>query len=332
VTGDPTASEPTGGEPTAGDLASNDPAASHPTGGDLASNEPPTVGFIGLGIMGRPMAVNLVKAGFDVVGYSRRPESARDLTAAGGRAASSVAAVVAESEIVVLMLPDSPDVDEVVLGEQGVLAHAKPGLLLIDMSTVTPQTEVEIAAAATPKGVQTLDAPVSGGEAGAINAALSIMVGGTEEDFVRATPVFEALGQTVVHVGPTGSGQIVKAANQLLVAGTIELVSEALLLVEASGVDAPSAVRVLAGGLAASRVLDQKATNMLARQFQPGFRIDLHHKDLGIVLAAARERGVALPVTGLVSQLFVAARAQGLGSLDHSALLRVIESLSDAGS
>jgi 2-hydroxy-3-oxopropionate reductase len=286
------------------------------------------VGFIGLGIMGSPMAVNLAKAGFDVVGYSRRPESAGSLVAAGGTAASDIAGA-AEAEVVILMLPDSPDVEAVALGPDGILAHARPDLLLIDMSTVTPQTELTVRQAATAKGVHTLDAPVSGGEPGAIGGTLSIMVGGDAADFERARPVFEAVGKTVEHVGPAGSGQLVKAANQLLVGGILALVSEALLLVEDAGVDPEAAVRVLAGGLAGSKVLDQKATKMLTRDFQPGFRIDLHHKDLGIVAAAARSAGISLPVTSVVTQLFVAARAQGLGSLDHSALFRVLENLSN---
>lgn len=288
------------------------------------------VGFIGLGIMGRPMAANLVRAGYDVVGYSRRAEPAAELVRQGGRAAASVAAVAAESDVLILMLPDSPDVEEVVLGEQGVLAHARPGLLLIDMSTIRPHSEVVIAEAARAAGVRTLDAPVSGGEPGAINATLSIMVGGSAEDFAFALPILNAMGKTVAHVGRTGAGQIVKAANQLMVGGIIEIVSEALLLLEASDVDRKAAVTVLSGGLAGNRVLELKAAGMLDRQFTPGFRINLHHKDLGIVLATAREAGVALPVTGLVAQLFVAARAQGLGSLDHSALMKVLEGLSTA--
>jgi 2-hydroxy-3-oxopropionate reductase len=287
-----------------------------------------TVGFIGLGIMGRPMSVNLARAGFEVIGYSRRRESADELVAAGGTAAGSIAEITAAAEVVVLMLPDSPDVEQVVLGEDGVLAHARPGLLLIDMSTIAPQPEQAIARAAAGAGVRTLDAPVSGGEKGAIDGTLSVMVGGTAEDFEAALPVLRAVGQTIEHVGPAGAGQTVKAANQLLVAGIIELVSEALLLVEASGVDAEAAVRVLGGGLAGSRVLDNKAAGMLARSFRPGFRIDLHHKDLGIVQATARELNLSLPVTGLVTQLFVAARAQGLGSLDHSALFQVVAGLS----
>jgi len=286
------------------------------------------IGFIGLGIMGRPMAANLVRAGHDVVGYSRRAEPAAELVRQGGRAAASVAAVAAESDVLITMLPDSPDVEEVVLGEQGVLAHARPGLLLIDMSTIRPHSEMVIAEAARAAGVRTLDAPVSGGEPGAINATLSIMVGGSAEDFAFALPILNAMGMTVAHVGRTGAGQIVKAANQLMVGGIIEIVSEALLLLEASDVDRKAAVTVLSGGLAGNRVLELKAAGMLDRQFTPGFRIDLHHKDLGIVLATAREAGVALPVTGLVAQLFVAARAQGLGSLDHSGLMKVLEGLS----
>jgi 2-hydroxy-3-oxopropionate reductase len=276
------------------------------------------------------MAANLVRAGYDVVGFSRRAESAAELVRQGGRTAASVAAVAAESDVLILMLPDSPDVEEVVLGEQGVLAHARPGLLLINMSTIRPHSEVVIAEAARAAGVRTLDAPVSGGEPGAINATLSIMVGGAAEDFAFALPILDAMGKTVAHVGGTGAGQMVKAANQLMVGGIIEIVSEALLLLEASDVDLKAAVTVLSGGLAGNRVLELKAAGMLDRQFTPGFRIDLHHKDLGIVLATAREAGVALPVTGLVSQLFVAARAQGLGSLDHSGLLKVLEGLSTA--
>ncbi len=286
------------------------------------------IGFIGLGIMGRPMALNLHRAGFDVIAHSRRPESGHELVAAGARLTDSVAEVASVAEVLITMLPDSPDVVEVVLGADGVLAHARPGLLLINMSTVTPETEKRIACAAVDYGVRTLDAPVSGGEKGAIGGALSIMVGGDAADFARAQPLLAALGRTIEHVGPIGAGQLVKAANQLMVAGAIACVSEALLLLEKSGLDPAPALRVLSGGLAGSKVLESKAASMLARDFAPGFRIDLHHKDLGIVLAAASESRLALPVTALVAQLMIAARAQGLGSLDHSALLRVVESLS----
>jgi 2-hydroxy-3-oxopropionate reductase len=287
-----------------------------------------TIGFIGLGIMGGPMAANLLKAGYPVVGYDVVPAAQEKLTANGGKAADSVAAVTAEADIVITMLPDSPYVEEVVLGSGGVLDHAKPGLLLIDMSTIRPDTSIAVAKEAASRGVRALDAPVSGGEKGAIDGVLSIMVGGEEDVFTAALPVLEVLGKTIVHVGPAGAGQTVKAANQLVVGGTYALVAEAIVLLEASGVDAGRGLDVLAGGLAGSRILELKRESMVARQFQPGFRIDLHHKDMGIALAAAREAEVALPVTGLIAQLIAAARAQGYGSLDHSALLKVVENFS----
>jgi 2-hydroxy-3-oxopropionate reductase len=287
-----------------------------------------TIGFIGLGVMGAPMAENLVKAGFDVVGYTRRPAGLDRLAAAGGRRAGSVADATRNADVLITMLPDSPDVTDVVLGDDGVLAHAAEGLLLIDMSTISPQAARHIAAIAAGTGVRALDAPVSGGEQGAVEGALSIMVGGDAADVEDARPVFEALGTTIVHAGPAGSGQLVKAANQLVVAGTIELVAEAIVLLEASGVDAAAGLRVLAGGLAGSTVLHRKGTAMLARDFKPGFRVDLHHKDLGIMLDAARDTGAFVPVGALVAQLMGALRAQGDGSLDHTALLRQVERLS----
>ena len=291
-----------------------------------------TIGFIGLGIMGGPMAANLLKAGYPVVGYDVVPAAVEKFTAAGGKAAESVAAVTAESDVVITMLPDSPFVEEVVLGSGGVLEHAKPGLLLIDMSTIRPDTSVAVGTEAASRGVRALDAPVSGGEKGAIDGVLSIMVGGEEEVFAAALPVLEVLGKTIVHVGPTGAGQTVKAANQLVVGGTYALVAEAIVLLEASGVDAGRGLDVLAGGLAGSRILELKRESMVARQFAPGFRIDLHHKDMGIAIAAAREAGVALPMTGLVAQLIASARAQGYGSLDHSVLLKVLENISGRAS
>ncbi|HYH28872.1 MAG TPA: 2-hydroxy-3-oxopropionate reductase [Pseudonocardia sp.] len=286
-----------------------------------------TIGFIGLGIMGGPMAANLLAAGHTVLGYDTQPAASDRLVAAGGKAVDSVGAATA-ADVVITMLPDSPQVEEVVLGEGGVLEHAEPGLLLVDMSTIRPDTSVTVAAAAAARGVRALDAPVSGGEKGAVDGVLSIMVGGEAEAFAAARPVLEVLGKTIVHVGPSGAGQTVKAANQLVVGGIYALVAEAIVLLEASGVDAGPGLDVLAGGLAGSRILDLKRESMLARQFAPGFRIDLHHKDMGIALAAAREAGVALPMTGLVAQLVAAARAQGHGSLDHSVLLKVLENVS----
>ncbi|WDZ92255.1 2-hydroxy-3-oxopropionate reductase [Nocardiopsis sp. HUAS JQ3] len=287
-----------------------------------------TIAFIGLGVMGAPMATNLVRAGFDVVGYNRSAAKTEPLVSAGGRAASSVADAVGGADAVITMLPDSPDVESVVLGGGGALEHMRRGALLIDMSTIRPDTARAVAGAGEAAGVAVLDAPVSGGEQGAVEAKLSIMVGGEERAFALAKPVLDALGTTVVHVGPAGAGQTVKAANQLIVAGTIELVSEALVFLQAHGVDRDSAVRVLSGGLAGSTVLDRKAASMLAREFDPGFRVDLHHKDLGIVTAAAREAGVALPLGALTATLMGSLRAQGHGALDHSALLLQVERLS----
>ena len=286
------------------------------------------IGFIGLGIMGGPMAANLVNAGYDVTGFARSSSSTERLEKAGAKSAGSIAEAVEGADVVITMLPDSPEVNDVVLGEDGVLASAGPDLLLIDMSTIAPETSVAVAERAKESGVQVLDAPVSGGEPGAIEGSLSIMVGGDAGSFEKARPILEHLGKTIVHVGEHGAGQTVKAANQLLVAGIIGLVSEAIVLLEASGVDGERGLEVLAGGLAGNTVLDRKAASMLAREFTPGFRIDLHHKDMGIALATARTAGVALPVTGVVAQLMAAARASGHGSLDHSALLSVIEQLS----
>ena len=284
-----------------------------------------TIGFIGLGVLGAPMAENLVRAGFDVTGYTRRPEGTGRLVTAGGRRADSVAGAARGADAVITMLPDSPDVEQVVLGPDGILAHARAGTLLIDMSTVRPRTARAVASAAATRGVRPLDAPVSGGEQGAVEGTLSIMVGGAAADAEAARPVLEALGSTIVHVGPAGAGQTVKAANQLVVAGTIQLVAEAIVLLEAACVDAEAGLRLLAGGLAGSTVLDRRAASMLARSFAPGFRVDLHHKDLGIMLDAAREAGAVVPVGALLAQLMAALRAQGDGGLDHTALLRLAE-------
>ena len=228
-----------------------------------------TVAFIGLGIMGRPMAANLVAAGFDVAGYSRRRESADGLLAAGGRWADSVAAAVRDADAVITMLPDSPDVSAVALGPAGVLANARPGALFIDMSSIRPDVARQVAAAGAEQGLRCLDAPVSGGERGAIDGTLSIMVGGAAEDVAAARPVLDALGSTIQHVGPSGAGQTVKAANQLIVAGNIALVAEALVFLQAQGVDVPAAVGVLQGGLAGSTVLTRKGRPDAGRRLHP---------------------------------------------------------------
>ena len=287
-----------------------------------------TIAFIGLGIMGSPMACHLARAGHTVIGYNRSPEKAAALVAAGGRAADSIEQAVKDADVVATMVPDSPDVQNVLLAEGGVFAHAQPGTLVIDFSSIRPDVTVELARLAAERGLRIIDAPVSGGEPGAVNATLSIMVGAAEEDFARAKPILEVLGKTIVHVGPNGAGQTVKAANQLIVAGNIELLAEALTFVAAYGVDMAAAVKVLGGGLAGSAVLDQKAPKMLARDFDPGFRIELHHKDMGIVTSAAREAGVIVPLGAIVAQLMASAVANGEGGLDHSALLLGVERLS----
>jgi 2-hydroxy-3-oxopropionate reductase len=287
-----------------------------------------TIAFIGLGIMGSPMAGTLATAGHDVIGYNRTPEKTRSLVAAGGSAAGSIADAVSGADVVCVMVPDSPDVQDVLEGEDGVFGSTEPGALIIDFSSIRPDVSAALAEQARQRGLRMLDAPVSGGEAGARNGTLSIMVGGEAADFQEAKRLFDAVGKTVVHVGPSGSGQTVKAANQLIVAANIEALSEAMVFLEAYGVDTDAALAVLGGGLAGSNVLDQKRQNLLDRSFDPGFRIELHHKDMGIVTAAAREAGVVVPVGALVAQLMTAAKVAGDGGLDHSALLRGVERLS----
>jgi 2-hydroxy-3-oxopropionate reductase len=286
-----------------------------------------TVGFIGLGIMGSPMAVHLQTAGHLVSGYNKRRDTAGPLVAAGGRKASSIADAVQGADVVAIMVPDSADVQEVLAGPDGVFDSAAPGTLVIDFSSIRPDVTAALAATARERGLRLLDAPVSGGEAGAKDAVLSIMVGGSAEDFAAAQPILDAVGKTIVHVGPNGAGQTVKAANQLIVGTNIQVLAEALVFLEAYGVDTEAAMDVLGGGLAGSTVLQQKRDNMLSRSFAPGFRIDLHHKDMGIVTSAAREAGVALPVGAIVAQLMASARACRDGDLDHSALLRGVERL-----
>jgi 2-hydroxy-3-oxopropionate reductase len=289
------------------------------------------VGFVGLGIMGAPMAVNLVRAGFDVVGYDPVPKGVEKLAGAGGRTATSIAEAVGTADVVLTMLPDSPQVEQVALGDGGVLESARRGALYVDMSSIAPEVSRRVSRAARERGLRPLDAPVSGGEAGAVEGSLSIMVGGEPTDFAAARPVLDAVGATVVHVGGDGAGQTVKVANQLVVAGVIELVAEAIVLLEACDVDVKAALDVLAGGLAGNKILDRKRASMLARDFRPGFRVDLHHKDLGNLLVTAREAGVPLPLGGLVAQLMAALRARGGGALDHSALVLLVEELAGRG-
>jgi 2-hydroxy-3-oxopropionate reductase len=284
-----------------------------------------TVGFIGLGIMGKPMAKNLIEAGHELVVFNRTQSKAEELAGDGATVAGSPREVAERSDVIITMLPDSPQVEEVLVGENGVLEGIKEGALVVDTSTISPVVTEELAAKVKEKGASMLDAPVSGGDVGAIEGTLSIMVGGSEEDFERARPLFEAMGKTVTHVGETGAGQVAKAANQIVVALTIEAVSEALVLGSKGGVAPEKILDVLGGGLAGNKVMEVKREKMLTHSFDPGFRIELHHKDLGIALAAGREYGVTLPVTAVVDQMLQELKMKGRGDRDHSALLTLIE-------
>jgi 2-hydroxy-3-oxopropionate reductase len=288
---------------------------------------PERIGFIGLGIMGMPMARNLMEAGYELVLHNRSPEKAEELGKEGATVAATPREVAEKSDVVITMLPDSPQVREVVAGENGVLEGISEGALLIDMSTISPVVTEELAEALKEKGASMLDAPVSGGDVGAIEGTLSIMVGGEEEDFQRAKPLFETMGKTITHVGPVGAGQVTKAANQVVVALTIEAVSEALVLGSAGGVSPEKILDVLSGGLAGNKVMEVKREKFLSHKFEPGGKVEFHSKDLGIALAAGREYGVVLPVTAIVDQMFNSLMARGRGGWDHSALLTFIENL-----
>ena len=285
------------------------------------------IGFIGLGIMGRPMAKNLIEAGYELVLYTRTKEKAEELAGDSATVAGSPKEVAESADVVITMLPDSPDVEEVVAGEDGVLEGIKEGALIVDMSTISPVVARNLAEKARKGGASMLDAPVSGGDIGARDGTLSIMVGGSGEDFERARPLFEVMGKTVTHVGEAGAGQVVKACNQIVVGLTIEAVSEALVLGSKAGVEPSKILDVLSGGLAGNKVMEVKRDKFLQHSFDPGFRVELHHKDLGIALAAGREYGVSLPVTAIVDQMLQALKAKGRGDRDHSAILTLIEDL-----
>jgi 2-hydroxy-3-oxopropionate reductase len=292
-----------------------------------------TIGFIGLGIMGEPMARNLLAAGYELVVHNRSREVVNRLDGEfdAVTAVASPREVGAAVATVITMLPDSPDVRAVVFGTHGdgLIESMGEGGLLIDMSTIAPATAIEINAALRERGASALDAPVSGGEPGARDATLSIMVGGSAEDFERAMPIFEALGRTITHCGDAGAGQTVKACNQIAVAVNYAAASEALVLGAKAGVDPEKIIQVLNGGLAASRVMELRGPNMIQSKFEPGFRINLHRKDLGIIMDTGKEFGVALPVTALVAQLYDSLAANGKGDLDHSALITAIETMAN---
>lgn len=281
------------------------------------------IGFIGLGVMGVPMARNLLAAGHDLTVH-RVKERSQVLVDEGAVAAASAREVAAASDVVVLMLPDTPDVEEVLRGDDGVLAGLHPGSLVVDMSSISPVVTVELAALVREAGSEYVDAPVSGGEVGARDGTLTIFVGGEEAAVRRAAPVLEVLGRTVTRMGPVGAGQATKVVNQVVVALTIEAVAEGLALAEASGIDAGAVREALAGGFASSRALDLHGSRMVAREFDPGFRLRLHRKDLGLALAAAEHHGAAVPATRVVAAQMDEALARGWQELDHSALFRVV--------
>ena len=290
----------------------------------------PTIGFIGLGIMGKPMARNLIKAGYSLIAHNRSRGVVEELRKEGAQAVTNAQEVAAQSEVVITMLPDSPDVELVYAGEQGVFAGAKPHSLLIDMSSISPIVSRKLAQQAEKQECEMLDAPVSGGEAGAIGATLSIMIGGKPSAVERAMPIFQALGKNIVHVGAAGAGQVTKAANQMVVGTTIAIVGEALVLAAKAGVDPAKVRQALLGGFAQSKILEAHGQKMLERNFKPGFRIRLHEKDMKIALGTGAEYGVPLMVTSEVAQMMTAMRSMGSGDLDHSALVTFIEQLSNA--
>jgi len=283
------------------------------------------LGFIGLGVMGRPMALHLIQAGHELSVYARRAEAAQPLVDAGAKACASPAEVAANSEVVFTMVTTGADVEQVALGEGGILHGAKPGTVVIDMGTIPPGTARRIAAQLAARGIETIDAPVSGVEVGARNATLAIMAGGTAEVLERVRPLLEKLGKTLVHVGPNGAGQVAKACNQMIMVSCIEAVAEAMLLAEKSGADPEKVRQALAGGSAGSRVLEVFGARMTARDFKAGVEARLHHKDFGILLDEAVTLGAPLPIAAQVWQQLNALMAQGWGREDTSTLLRVLE-------
>jgi 2-hydroxy-3-oxopropionate reductase len=289
------------------------------------------VGFIGLGIMGRPMARNLLKAGYPLVVHNRSRAPVDELVSTGARAAGSPREVAGQCEILITMLPNSPDVEAVALGPDGIIDGAPPGLIYADMSTISPLVSQKVGRALEARGVRMLDAPVSGGEKGAVEGTLSIMVGGDRAVFDEVLPVFRALGRTITHLGPLGSGGFTKLANQIIVALNLTALAEALTLARKAGLDREATLRALAGGLAGSRCLEQKTPNYLSGSYQPGFKVDLHYKDLGLIMEAARALGVPVPTTAVVQELFGALRVKGRGGLDHSAIITLLEDLAGVG-
>lgn len=285
------------------------------------------VGYIGLGLMGKAIATNILKAGFPLVVHNRSRAAVEELVAQGAKAAFSPADVAAQVDVVFTNLPDSPDVEQVALGEKGIIEGAHPGLIFVDNSTIKPATARYIARVLGEKGVLCLDAPVSGGDIGARNATLTIMVGGPAEALEKVMPIFRAMGKTVTHVGESGAGQVAKAANQIMVAAQMVAMGELLLFAQKAGVDPRKVVEAIRGGAAQCWTLDVKPPRLFAGNRQPGFKAYMMEKDLGIVLETAREYGIPLPSAALDAQLFRAMLEMGLGELDNSAVIAVLEQL-----
>ncbi|MGA3036032.1 MAG: 2-hydroxy-3-oxopropionate reductase [Vulcanimicrobiaceae bacterium] len=296
----------------------------------MAANGKPVIGFIGLGIMGKPMARNLIKAGYSLVVHNRSRGPVDELEKEGAQAGSSPKDVAQRSDVVITMLPDSPDVEAVVLGKDGVLEGLRPTATFVDMSTIKPAVARRVAEAVVKKGGKALDAPVSGGEKGATDATLSIMVGGPQDVFDAVLPIFQTLGKNIVLVGESGAGQIAKTANQLVVAVTIEAVAEALALAEAAGVDPAKVRAVLLGGFAQSKILDMHGQRMLDGNFVPGFKAKLHQKDMRIVTETAQESGLDVPAGQLALDRLTKLVESGGGEKDHSALRTLLKTKSAA--
>ncbi len=285
------------------------------------------IGFIGLGIMGHHMAKHLLNAGYELVAYDVVAEATERVVSAGATQAGSCKDVAAQSDVIISMVPDSPDVEKVAVGEDGIIEASRPGLIYIDMSTIAPQTAIHVAETLGERGVRCLDAPVSGGEVGAKNATLSIMVGGAEDLFSDMRPVFEVMGRTITLCGGNGAGQTVKACNQIQVALNFVGMAEAFVLGAKAGVDPGTILEVLSGGYAQTRVMDVRGPKIVQGEFEPGFKSKFHYKDLNIIMATARDLHVALPATAVAHELFSALMALERGDLDHSAVITVIEDL-----
>jgi len=289
--------------------------------------EKPRIGYIGLGLMGKPIAGNLLKAGYSLTVHSRRRGPVDELAALGARVAETPRAVAEASDFVFTSLPDSPDVEQVVLGHQGVLQGCRPGMVFVDNSTIKPETSRRLAAQLAEVGVHALDAPVSGGDVGAKAATLAIMVGGPREALDRVLPVFQSMGKTITHVGESGAGQVAKACNQIMAAATMVAMSELLLLARKAGVDPRRVVEAIRGGAAQCWTLDVKPPRLFAGERRPGFKASMMHKDLAIILETARAFGMPLPLSALNLQLYESMLQMGMGDLDNSAIIGVFEAM-----